>query len=70
MQILQLLLLLGIFLGVLYCVRSLRAMHRKVSSGLERNSRELTTATKETKAQIWQSYRQTEAMLQLLTLLK
>ena len=70
MQILQLLLLIGIFLGVFYCVRSSRAMHRKVSSGIERNSRELTTAMKETKAQIWQSYRQTEAMLQLLSLLK
>ena len=70
MQILQLLLLLGIFLGVSYSVRSLRAMHQKVSSGLERNSRELTAATKEIKAQIWQSYRQTEALQQLLALLR
>lgn len=45
-------------------------MHQKVSSRLERNTRELTAATKEIKAQIWQSYRQTEAMQQLLTLLK
>ena len=70
MQILQLLLLLGIFLGVSYSVRSLRAMHHKVSSRSERNSRELTAATKEIKAQIWQSYRQTEALQQLLALLK
>ena len=69
MQTLQLLLLVGIFLGVSYCVRSLRAMHRKISSRLERNSRELTSATKEINAQIWQSYRQTEAMQQLLALL-
>ena len=70
MQTLQLLLLVGILLGVSYSVRSLRAMHQKLSSRLERNTREIAAVTKEIKAQIWQSYRQTEAMQQLLALLK
>lgn len=73
MQILQLLLLIGILLGVSYSAKSLRALHKKLNSRFGRNSRELTAVTKEIKAvraEIWQSYRQSEAMQQLLALLK
>ena len=70
MQTLQIILLAGLLLGVAYCVRSLRALHKKTSSRFERNSRELTAATKDIKAWILQSYRQSEAFSQLVNLLK
>lgn len=72
MHILQLLLLVGILLGVAYSVKSLRALHQKLMSRSKRNSRELAAVTKEIKAikaEVWQSYRQSEAMQQLLALL-
>jgi len=67
---LQIILLIALLVGVAYCVKSLRALHRKISSRFERNSRELTAATKEIKASVLQSYRQGEAFSQLVTLLK
>ena len=59
--------LLAIGLGLAYCIRSLRALHRKVNT---RIAREISASTKELKAEVWQSFRQSEAMQQLLSLLK
>jgi len=59
--------LLAIGLGLAYCIRSLRALHQKVNT---RIAREIAASTKELKAEVWQSYRQIEAMQQLLSLLK
>ena len=67
MKLLTLLFLLAIGLGLAYCIRSLRALHRKVNT---RIAREISASTKELKAEVWQSFRQTEAMQQLLSLLK
>jgi len=66
-KLLTLLFLLAIGLGLAYCIRSLRALHRKVNT---RIAREISASTKELKAEVWQSFRQTEAMQQLLSLLK
>ena len=67
MNLLLLVLLLAIGLGLAYCIRSLRALHQKVNT---RIAREIAVSTKELKTSMWQSYRQTEAMQQLLSLLK
>ena len=67
MKLLTLLFLLAIGLGLAYCIRSLRALHRKVNT---RIAHEISASTKELKAEVWQSFRQTEAMQQLLSLLK
>jgi len=67
---LSVVLLVIIALGVAYCIRSLRALHQKVSGRSERTTREIAASTKALKAEIWQSYRQSEAMQQLLSLLK
>ena len=67
MNLLFIVLLLAIGLGLAYCIRSLRALHHKVNT---RIAREIAVSTKELKAEIWQSYRQTEAMQQLLSILK
>ena len=67
MKLLSLVFLLAIGLGLAYCIRSLRALHQKVNT---RIAREIAASTKELKADVWQSYRQTEAMQQLLSLLK
>ena len=67
MKLLTLVFLLAIGLGLAYCIRLLRALHQKVNTKV---SREISVANKEIKAQVWQSYRQTEAMQQLLSLLK
>jgi len=69
-KLLSLVLLIIIALGLAYCIRSLRALHQKVSSRSERTTREIAASTKELKAEVWQSYRQSEAMQQLLSLLK
>jgi len=66
-NLLLLVLLLAIGLGLAYCIRSLRALHQKVNT---RIAREIAVSTKELKTSMWQSYRQTEAMQQLLSLLK
>jgi predicted O-methyltransferase YrrM len=66
-KLLTLVFLLAIGLGLAYCIRSLRALHQKVNT---RIAREIAASTKELKAELWQSYRQTEAMQQLLSLLK
>ena len=70
MKLLSLVLLIIIALGLAYCIRSLRALHQKVSARSERTTREIAASTKELKAEVWQSYRQSEAMQQLLSLLK
>ena len=67
MKLLTLVFLLAIGLGLAYCIRSLRALHQKVNT---RIAREIAASTKELKAEVWQSYRQSEAMQQLLSLLK
>ena len=67
MKLLSLVLLLAIGLGLAYCIRSLRALHQKINT---RIAREIAVSTKELKTSMWQSYRQTEAMQQLLSLLK
>ena len=67
MNLLLIVLLLAIGLGLAYCIRSLRALHQKVNT---RIAREIAASTKELKAEVWQSYRQSEAMQQLLSLLK
>ena len=67
MNLLLLVLLLAIGLGLAYCIRSLRALHQKVNT---RIAREIAVSTKELKTSMWQSYRQTEAMQQLISLLK
>jgi predicted O-methyltransferase YrrM len=66
-NLLLLVLLLAIGLGLAYCIRSLRALHQKINT---RIAREIAVSTKELKTSMWQSYRQTEAMQQLLSLLK
>jgi len=66
-KLLTLVFLLAIGLGLAYCIRSLRALHQKVNT---RIAREIAASTKELKAEVWQSYRQSEAMQQLLSLLK
>ena len=70
MNTLTILLLSLLIIGITYCIRLLRALHQKVSARSERTTREIAASTKELKAQIWQSYRQSEAMQQLLALLK
>lgn len=70
MRTISVILLSFITVGTAYCIRLLRALHQKVSARSERTTREIAAATKELKAQIWQSYRQSEAMAQLLALLK
>ena len=67
MNLLLLVLLLAIGLGLAYCIRSLRALHQKINT---RIAREIAVSTNELKTSMWQSYRQTEAMQQLLSLLK
>ena len=67
MKLLTLVFLLAIGLALAYCIRSLRALHQKINT---RIAREISASTKELKAQVWQSYRQSEAMQQLLSLLK
>jgi len=67
MKILNLLLLFLIFIGTLYCIRSLRALHGKVSKKSEQISREINKAALENKKLSMTAYRQTEAFIQLLT---
>lgn len=70
MNTLSLILLVVLVCGLAYCVRLLRALHQKFSKRSERITREIAAARKEINTSVWQSYRQTEAMQQLLTLLK
>ena len=66
MQILNALLLIVILAGIIYCARLLRALHGKVSSLASAHKKSI----KELKQMDWQSYRQIEALHQLLLLLK
>jgi predicted O-methyltransferase YrrM len=70
MQTLQVILLMALLVGVIYCIKSLRALHQKISSRSDRNTREIAASTKEIKAALLQSYRQSEAFSQLVNLLK
>ena len=67
MNLLLIVLLFAIGVALAYCIRLLRALHQKVNT---RIAREISSSTKELKAEVWQSYRQIEAMQQLLSLLK
>ena len=70
MEILYSVLLFLILLGTLYCIRSLRALHGKVSKKTEQISREINKAALENKKMSMTSYRQTEAFIQLSNLLQ
>lgn len=66
MQILNALLLVAVLAGVFYCARLLRALHGKVSALMSAHKKGM----KELKQMDWQSYRQIEALQQILLLLK
>jgi predicted O-methyltransferase YrrM len=66
-NLLLIVILFAIGVALAYCIRLLRALHQKVNT---RIAREISSSTKELKAEVWQSYRQIEAMQQLLSLLK
>jgi protein-L-isoaspartate O-methyltransferase len=70
MEILFSVLLFLILLGTLYCIRSLRALHGKVSKKSEQISREIQKAASENKKISMLAYRQTEAFIQLNNLLQ
>ena len=59
-------LLVLVLLSVVYCAKLLRALHQRVS----KNNSQTQESIKELKEQIWHSYRQSEALQQLFTLLK
>jgi predicted O-methyltransferase YrrM len=70
MEILYSVLLFLILVGILYCIRSLRALHGKVSKKTEQISREIHKAAGESKKNSMIAYRQTEAFIQLSNLLQ
>ena len=70
MDLLFLALLLLILLGTLYCIRSLRALHSKVSKKSDQITREIQKVTVENKKQSMIAYRQTEAFIQLSNLMQ
>jgi len=70
MDLLFLALLLLILLGTLYCIRSLRALHGKVSKKSDQITREIQKVTVENKKQSMIAYRQTEAFIQLSNLMQ
>jgi len=70
MDLLFFALLLLILLGTLYCIRSLRALHSKVSKKSDQIAREIQKVTVENKKQSMIAYRQTEAFIQLSNLMQ
>lgn len=70
MDLLLFALLLLILLGTLYCIRSLRALHSKVSKKSDQIAREIQKVTVENKKQSMIAYRQTEAFIQLSNLMQ
>jgi predicted O-methyltransferase YrrM len=70
MDLLIFALLLLILLGTLYCIRSLRALHSKVSKKSDQINREIQKVTFENKKQSMIAYRQTEAFIQLSNLMQ
>ena len=70
MDLLFFALLLLILLGTLYCIRSLRALHSKVSKKSDQITREIQKVTVENKKQSMIAYRQTEAFIQLSNLMQ
>jgi len=69
MEILYVALLFLILLGVAYCARLLRSLHAKVSKSSAALTRDISKLTVENKKNSMIAYRQTEAFLQLTTLL-
>jgi len=55
-----------VLLVALYCAKLLRALHQRVS----KSNQQTQESIKELKEQVWHSYRQSEALQQLLALLK
>jgi predicted O-methyltransferase YrrM len=70
MDLLFFALLLLILLGTLYCIRSLRALHGKVSKKSDQITREIQKVTVENKKQSMIAYRQTEAFILLSNLMQ
>ena len=70
MDLLFFALLLLILLGTLYCIRSLRALHSKVSKKSDQITREIQKVTVENKKQSMIAYRQIEAFIQLSNLMQ
>ncbi|MBU3734177.1 MAG: class I SAM-dependent methyltransferase [Candidatus Planktophila sp.] len=70
MEILSLVALALVILGLAYCIRSLRALHTKLSKKSEQISREIHKAAVESKKSSMTAYRQTEAFIQLSNLLQ
>lgn len=70
MEILYSALLFLILLGTLYCIRSLRALHLKITKKSEQISREIQKASSDSKKNTMIAYRQTEAFIQLSNLLQ
>jgi len=66
MRTLQLVLSVIAVLGIMYCAKLLRALHQRVSKANSQTQESI----KELKEQIWHSYRQSEALQQLMTLVK
>ena len=66
MKAITTLLLALILLAVLYCIKLLRALHKRQSKANTQTQQSL----RDLKRSIWQSYRQSESLQQLLTLLK
>ena len=70
MDLLNTALLSLILLGTLYCIRSLRALHGKVSKKSEQILREIQKSALEGKKLSMTAYRQNEAYIQLTNLLQ
>lgn len=70
MELIISILLLLILIGTLYCIRSLRALHGKLSKKSEQISREIQKVAVENKKNSMISYRQTEAFIQLSNLMQ
>ena len=66
MQIINLVLIALVLLVTLYCARLLRALHQRVSKANQLTQESL----KEVREEIWNSYRQSEALQQLFALIK
>jgi predicted O-methyltransferase YrrM len=69
MEILQGALLFFVLLGVAYCARMLRSLHSKVSKSSSALLREIQKSSADNKKSLMIAYRQTEAFIQLTTLL-
>ena len=66
MHIIDTVLIALVLLVALYCAKLLRALHQRVSN----SNQQTQESIKDLKEQVWHSYRQSEALQQLLALLK